>query len=1207
MAYTSIFSGGNPFLGGKPNPFEGQFIPGKYAAINQQIAIQNPKKAPVYNPKQSFMSKVSQSLANIVTPASKGQAVADKSLANAQDQLLKTIKDPNIPAEHKQRAYQAFVSSYDPNEAAINTKQIQAQASLAGQGKKVVGTGVNLAKGIYNTPKALVRGVVYGLEGQKLLEAQKKNAAATEADKLNTVKLFQQGKISKETLQKAIDSNNVTNTAADVADAANKRKIIASGLTTAASIGLPGLEGVLGRLGGLGKVGLNTAVGAGFGVGNAASGDDFTKKGIAKQALIGGLIGGGVSALGESLSALRARQAAAARVKANNADVATIDNPEALDKLAQQKLLNAVNDTTKSIKQTVGERGGVFGKAATEPAKVARALTKSQSMVNSIDERLAAIDRGEISATPAERRDLFTSRKMLSANADVENPSLTAAVKARKPVETAPDYTKQVEETLNNVKMGSKTNNVKGSVNELESLVRPGRGTRGIQNDLRAATGNLALKVAQERQAAATSVKTFAKNAPGDNLNFIQKIESGVKQSTPELDKAAQQFRTQFDQDYELAKTLKPNLPYLDNYFSQSGLWKDPNAADAFAKKFQSLGGSPGALEKRSYPTIYDGVKAGLELKESNPAVIALNNRTSLLKAKMAQDFLEEQSTKGIDPAVSQRVVDRYLQPGLEGSDLYKTAKSAAYALNSLQLALSGFHVTGTGLNAIFSEFANGLQEVLHGRGLTGAKDIAGSVTAPIKYVLNGRQIIKDFNAGNITKDIQNIAEGGGRIGKQVDFEATGLAKSLQQFKSGSLKEGVKGATFAIPRAFNDAAKPIMEWWVPRIKAGATKALIDRKLAELGPNASEAAQRAAKATVIDSIDNRFGQLTQDNLFWNNKLKDASKVLMRSPGWNIGTVREIGGGGLDLLKPSTYKGLAKGQGISERSAYTLSLAAGTMLIGTALNYLYTGKAPSSPIDYFYPKTGKIDKNGNDERVSLPTYTKDIFAFTHNPVQTVSNKANPLLSLGSNVATNKDYFGNQVRNPDDSLGTQAKQVGSFLGKNLLPFSVTNGNQRTDKGTGARLQSFAGVTPAPSYITKSPFEQKVQQALNTALGSKPQTPEEQGLTNAKSQAKQSAAKGDNSRIDQLVASGQLTKAQGDSLETASKSTSLANQFSYLMSVDRPAAAKLIKGASPGDLKKLGDPNQLIKALNKTLKNKNSKQSTKDASSKLIQVLSK
>lgn len=739
-------------------------------------------------------------------------------------------------------------------------------------------------------------------------------------------------------------------------------------------------------------------------------------------------------------------------------------------------------------------------------------------------------------------------------NADVESPTLSTRVGSTSG-RTA--YTPEVSKTLDKINLATPTPG-KGVGSEIKNLFTPGGGLEGkqIANDLRATTGANALAKNQETLAAKNDIKFFQNMSPGEHANFIQKVESGVRQDTPELQGMADKLRTAQDSDFKIAQSLKPNITKVENYFPRAGFWDNSSKqVDDFVNKFQTntLGGKPSALEHRAFPTIYDGIKAGLTPKETNPAIIALNSRTQLLKAKAAQDFFDQQVKLGRDPALVKEYIDRVIGKGLEGSATYQTAKQAGYAINNLQLSLSGFHVAGTGINAVVSQFANGLQDLAHGNIIKGGIDIAKSPIAPLDYLFKGNKILKDYKAGNITSDIKNIAEGGGRIGAQVDYKATGLAKSIDQLTSGNLKEAGKGLAMAPLRAFSDAAKPIMEYWVPRVKAGATKELIDRKLGELGPNASADAVRAAKADAIDSIDNRFGQLVKDNLLWKKSLKDGSGLLMRSPGWNIGTVREVGGGATDLLSKT-----ARGKGLSERSAYTASLAATTMLLGTAISYMFTGKAPKDPIDYFYPKTGKIDKNGNEERVSLPTYAKDIFSFSHNPGQTIANKASPVISLGQQLAHNKDYYGNQIRNPEDSGGTQVKQTGQYLEKSLLPFSLSGASQRVDKGASTKAQSFFGLNPAPGYITKSPFEQKVSNALNQTLGSKSLTPEESAKSQAKSAAKQPNPSADN--------------------------TSLAKSFTYLRKVNPGKALQLYKSSSPTDRAKLQGVSQssLEKALN-------------------------
>jgi hypothetical protein len=53
--------------------------------------------------------------------------------------------------------------------------------------------------------------------------------------------------------------------------------------------------------------------------------------------------------------------------------------------------------------------------------------------------------------------------------------------------------------------------------------------------------------------------------------------------------------------------------------------------------------------------------------------------------------------------------------------------------------------------------------------------------------------------------------------------------------------------------------------------------------------------------VEGKVENRMGQMTYDNLFMNRTAKDLAMLTVRSVGWNIGTLREIGGGIGDVVR------------------------------------------------------------------------------------------------------------------------------------------------------------------------------------------------------------------------------------------------------------------------------------------------------------------
>jgi hypothetical protein len=63
----------------------------------------------------------------------------------------------------------------------------------------------------------------------------------------------------------------------------------------------------------------------------------------------------------------------------------------------------------------------------------------------------------------------------------------------------------------------------------------------------------------------------------------------------------------------------------------------------------------------------------------------------------------------------------------------------------------------------------------------------------------------------------------------------------------------------------------------------------------LGDDATPQQIREAVQRAWDSVDNRMGQLVYDNLFWNRAVKDLAMASVRSVGWNLGSVREMGGG------------------------------------------------------------------------------------------------------------------------------------------------------------------------------------------------------------------------------------------------------------------------------------------------------------------------
>src|SRR5262249_11949691 len=152
------------------------------------------------------------------------------------------------------------------------------------------------------------------------------------------------------------------------------------------------------------------------------------------------------------------------------------------------------------------------------------------------------------------------------------------------------------------------------------------------------------------------------------------------------------------------------------------------------------------------------------------------------------------------------------------------------------------------------------------------------------------------------------------------------------------LREGKTGSALyhALPALSEFVSAPIMQILVPRMKLAVFSDMARAEGPQLG---SVAEQRAVLGKAWDSVENRLGQVTYSNLFWNKTLKDVLMAGVRSVGWNLGTCRELGGGITDIR--SSVSAMREGRAISPRLAYALALPMVTAVYGALYQFLATG--------------------------------------------------------------------------------------------------------------------------------------------------------------------------------------------------------------------------------------------------------------------------
>lgn len=451
---------------------------------------------------------------------------------------------------------------------------------------------------------------------------------------------------------------------------------------------------------------------------------------------------------------------------------------------------------------------------------------------------------------------------------------------------------------------------------------------------------------------------------------------------------------------------------------------------------------------------------------------------------------------------------DNMLAPGLlQRSGAMRGMFGANSLLNSLSLGMSAFHGTGTAIRSIATAGEQALVALSRGDARTAAGSAIAAAVAPVRDYLQGGKLIKAWYRPEgadpqVLRTLDGLAKGGYRPTMDRAFRLRALQEIARTWRQaqGAAREptpmarpaayanaALRTAMLAPQAAIQATTWPILEHVVPRLKAGAAHYLMAQEAARLPTGATVQQQRAAARRVVDMVDNRFGQLTYDNEFWPKWFKNVNHVLQRAPGWNLGTIREWGGAAVDTATmPRRIVESAKGTAAAEnesllthRQANAIAQLGVLALAGGLAHYLMTGKQPEGK-DWIYPQTGDLDENGHPVRLSLPADLKDVVGWGTHPLLTAKHKQSPVLSTLAGILSNKDYWGTQVRNEDDPLAEQAKDVGRFVLQQGVPFAYTSQQRLKQQGASPIKQaiSYAGIQETSPQYSLTPAEQVARQ---------------------------------------------------------------------------------------------------------------------------------
>jgi hypothetical protein len=681
-------------------------------------------------------------------------------------------------------------------------------------------------------------------------------------------------------------------------------------------------------------------------------------------------------------------------------------------------------------------------------------------------------------------------------------------------------------------------------VNEdINNLIRPSAG--GEAGKLAAATlrenlGTMARSYDKAEQALVNARNFFDRNTKENNLDFIDKMELGEKHSRPELDITAKVVRNLFKQKVDEVRALGTGKleNVIENYFPH--IWKDPRKAEQYYSSMlakRPFKGSQAFLKHRTIDFTTDGIAAGLEPVSWNPIDLTLLKIREMDKYIMAQKTIATLKDEGlvrfvkigqrppedfkkIDDSMSTvysrgdkgelilrghyyaqkdaaRILNNYLSKGLAShplGKLFQLYRFSGNLLNQFQLGFSAFHLGFTSMDAAVSRLALGINEIAAGHPVKGFAKMLSSPIAPITNAIKGDRLMRAWYGlprNELESTVANLMVTAGARAKMDRFYAT---EAWREFKNAMVSNNLPGAILRLPFALVDlAAKPILEYVVPRQKLGVFFDMMKMEV-ENNPQMTHEEFRRKAQLAWDSVDNRMGQLVYDNLFWNKVVKDTAMGSVRSVGWNIGTIRELGGGIGDYLVQSSRLLQEVGAKVfpgkisppkqraefTYRMAYVMALPFLVGIMGAIYQYLRTGKAPEEPMDYFMPKNGGIDEKGRPTRDELPSYMKDVFSFYDHPTRTALNKLQPLNNLIANMLTNRDYYGTEIRNVDDPIMQQLLDEIKFVGQQMEPFGMRNIQKEIERGRGgpAAVLPMVGIVPAPSYVAMTKAERLAQE---------------------------------------------------------------------------------------------------------------------------------
>lgn len=560
------------------------------------------------------------------------------------------------------------------------------------------------------------------------------------------------------------------------------------------------------------------------------------------------------------------------------------------------------------------------------------------------------------------------------------------------------------------------------------------------------------------------------------------------------------------------------------------------------------------------------------------------------------------------------RLYNNYTSKGLrDRSQIIRAYSWFQGTLVRLKLGLSAFHLfTEAGL-AASQEAEMVARRLLRGEPVEALRHALRLPVSPVLTAWEGLQasrIYKNTDPGSVAlaSVVQKIIAGGQRIEMSPAYTnraMKGLADNLRRANAAwdkglvgrAAKEIAGAAIKTIPAALEAASYLILTKYVPYVKLGAYLQRLDAQLDRLPGVPDQESLQALAADASDVTDEAFGQVVWDNVFWPKILKEIFQAALLAPGWSIGEIKLFGGAIREAaralhgtISPASrevvrvkVEGPAPGwkpsPGDEEPPAFHWRLVpkdlfgnrAGLVIGLLALGYtqaaiyqlLHGTGLPASTLDVISPRNGEINPDGTPARRTLPgsAYLKDMYAWRHQPVQTLLNKSAPGPGLIAQTYNNQDYYGDQIVDPDAPWAEQFKQYGDYLAEEVGPISIANWQR--GQTTEDQVESAMGFGIPPRWMTMTAAEKKIRDYM----GPVHRTVQQAAQAKLKQALREGVRQGGADAMTAMqaaAASGQLTPRQ---LSTTAKTARLTGFQSGFKTLTLPQSLAVYEVATPAE----------------------------------------